>query len=174
MNPDDIPAAGRVRLEPWAEGDLWLLQRANSAEMTAHLGGPETEEQLLDRHRRYLALSAGAMYRAVLAATDETVGSIGIWERSWHDATVWETGWAVLPEFQGRGLAADAARAVTLAARARRTHPHLHAFPSADHPASNSVCRKAGFTLLGTAAFEYPKGHWITSNDWRVELTTPE
>jgi RimJ/RimL family protein N-acetyltransferase len=76
----------------------------------------------------------------------------------------------VLPEFQGRGIAAEAARAVIEAARTAGQHPYLHAFPSVDHPASNSVCRKAGFELLGAVRFEYPKGCWFTSNDWRVDL----
>jgi hypothetical protein len=39
-----------------------------------------------------------------------------------------------------------------------------------DHAASNAVCRKAGFTLLGACDFEYPKGTFIQSNDWVVEL----
>lgn len=76
----------------------------------------------------------------------------------------------VLPEFQGRGFAAAAARAVVEEARAAGEHRYLHAFPSVDHLASNAVCRSAGFELLGTAEFEYPKGHWITSNDWRADL----
>lgn len=84
--------------------------------------------------------------------------------------SVWETGWGVLPEFQGRGLAARAARAVVAEARAAGRNRYLHAFPSVGHRASNSVCRKAGFTLVGEVEFEYPKGHWITSNDWRVDL----
>ncbi|MFB7651706.1 MULTISPECIES: GNAT family N-acetyltransferase [unclassified Streptomyces] len=160
----------RVRLIPWAEGDLWLLRRTNSAEMTAHLGGPETEEQLAARHRRYTELRTGRMYRVTSADGTETFGSIGFWRRTWQDAEVWETGWAVLPEFQGRGLAVRAARAVREAARADGMLQYLHAFPSVDHAASNAVCRGAGFTLLGQADFEYPKGHWIRSNDWRVDL----
>ncbi|MCN9242190.1 GNAT family N-acetyltransferase [Streptomyces sp. RY43-2] len=166
----EITSAPQVRLEPWAEGDFWLLRRTNSPEMTEHVGGPETEEQLVSRHQRYLTPEAGQMYRVTLADTGETVGSIGFWERVWQGATVWETGWGVLPEFQGRGLAAQAARAVTEAARAARTHRWLHAFPSTDHPASNAVCRKAGFRLLGPVRFEYPKGHWMESNDWRTDL----
>ncbi|MEV6741628.1 GNAT family protein [Streptomyces sp. NPDC051104] len=166
----DTTDAREVRLEPWAEDDFWLLCRTNSPEMTEHLGGPETEERLAARHRRYLALEAGRMYRITLADSGETVGSIGFWERSWRDATVWETGWGVLPEFQGRGLAARAARAVVEAARATGTHRYLHAFPSVDHPASNAVCRKAGFELLGQVDFEYPKGHWTRSHDWRIDL----
>ncbi|WP_437030246.1 GNAT family N-acetyltransferase [Streptomyces sp. enrichment culture] len=159
-----------VLLVPWAQDDLWLLRRINSPEMTEQLGGPEDEEQLLARHERYLTLEPGRMYRVTLEGDGQTVGSIGFWERQWRDGTVWETGWAVLPEFQGRGLASAAARAVVGAARAAGRHRWLHAFPKATHAASNAVCRKAGFTLLGEVTFEYPKGRPITSNDWRVDL----
>ncbi|MCI3270013.1 GNAT family N-acetyltransferase [Streptomyces cylindrosporus] len=160
----------RVRLVAWSEGDFWLLRRNNSPEMTEHLGGPESEEKLAARHRRYQEVEPGRMYRIELAESGESVGSIGFWEKEWRDATVWETGWGVLPEFQGRGLAAAAAREVVRAAREAGLHQYLHAFPGVDHPASNAVCRKAGFTLLGPVEFEYPKGHWMTSNDWRVDL----
>ncbi|MFF3844176.1 GNAT family N-acetyltransferase [Streptomyces sp. NPDC002328] len=163
-----------VRLTPWAEGDFWLLRRANSPEMTAHLGGPEPEDKLAERHRRYVELTTGRMFRVVSARSGETVGSIGYWEREWRGGTVWETGWAILPEFQGRGLAASAAQALVETVRSLRRagggHAALHAFPGVGHAASNGVCRKAGFTLLGQADFEYPKGHWITSNDWYVDL----
>ncbi|MEW2297265.1 GNAT family N-acetyltransferase [Streptomyces sp. NPDC006743] len=162
-----------VRLEPWGEDDLWLLRLHNSPEMTAHLGGPESEEKLAERHRRYLELPAGRMYRVVSAADGATAGSIGFWERSWRGETVWETGWAISPAFQGRGLAARAASALVAQVRAVGTHPRLHAYPRVDHPASNGVCRRAGFTLLGEVEFEYPKGHWITSNDWCLDLTAP-
>ncbi|KOX29888.1 GCN5 family acetyltransferase [Streptomyces sp. NRRL F-4707] len=160
----------RVRLVPWAEEDLWLLRRLNSPEATAYLGGPESEDRLLARHRRYVEPAAGRMYRVTLAEGGETVGSVGYWQRTWQGAETWETGWGVLPEFQGRGLAVRAALAVREAARAAGPHRYLHAFPGVGHAASNAVCRKAGFTLLGQADFEYPKGHWIRSNDWRVDL----
>ncbi|MDG9717165.1 GNAT family protein [Streptomyces sp. DH24] len=161
----------QVRLVPYGDGDLWLLRRYNSPEMTEHLGGPETEEKLLARHQRYLDLAVGGMFRVVLAGSGETVGSIGFWEHEWRGGTVWETGWAVLPEFQRRGLAVRAARAVAEAARDAGRHRYLHAFPKVDHAASNGVCRRAGFTLLGPVEFEYPKGNPITSNDWRLDLT---
>ncbi|MFF8968343.1 GNAT family N-acetyltransferase [Streptomyces sp. NPDC014995] len=166
----DLTGVEQVRLVPWAQGDFWLLRRANSPEMTAHVGGPETEEKLRDRHRRYGELEPGRMYRVTLADGGETVGSIGYWERAWRGGTVWETGWGILPEFQGRGLAARAARALVEIVRRTGGHPTLHAFPAVDHAASNGVCRRAGFTLLGQADFEYPKGNWIRSNDWCVDL----
>ncbi|MBO4260184.1 GNAT family N-acetyltransferase [Streptomyces griseorubiginosus] len=160
----------QVRLEPWGEGDLWLLRRLNSPEMTEHLGGPESEEKVAARHRRYLAVGDGQMYRVVSTEDGETVGSVGFWEREWREGVVWETGWGVLPEFQGRGLAVAAARAVIAAAREAGEHRYLHAFPKVDNAPSNSVCRRAGFTLLGPVDLEYPKGHPIKSNDWRADL----
>ncbi|MCD9591850.1 GNAT family N-acetyltransferase [Streptomyces sp. 8ZJF_21] len=168
----------RVRLEPWEDSAfcLELLRRVNSAEMTAHLGGPESEEQILVRHRRYAELTGpgtGRMYRVVLVPEEETVGSIGYWEREWRGASVYETGWAVLPPFQGRGIAAAAAGEVARAAAAQRTHRYLHAYPSVGHPASNGVCRKAGFTLVGECEVEYPLGTMMRCNDWRLELWPP-
>ncbi|MFJ7158350.1 GNAT family N-acetyltransferase [Streptomyces sp. NPDC101118] len=164
-----------LRLEPWAEGDFRLLERKNEPAMTEHLGGPETAAKLADRHRRYLAMSAaapeaGRMFTVRDAESGGTVGSIGFWPRAWQGEEVYETGWGILPEHQGRGVAAAAARALIAHVRAHGDRRHLHAFPGADHPASNGVCRRAGFTLMGTTDFEYPPGHWHASNDWRYDL----
>ena len=46
----------------------------------------------------------------------------------------------------------------------------LHAFPSVANAASNAVCRKVGFVELGECDFEYPAGHPIRCNDWRLDL----
>jgi RimJ/RimL family protein N-acetyltransferase len=156
----------RVSLEPWSEGDLDLLRKTNTPAMTEHLGGPETEEQLLARHRRYLDPNAnGDMFRVVLPE-GEVVGSTG----EWQGAPAYETGYGVLPEFQGRGLAVAATVAVVGKAKTDGRHRFLHAFPSIDHVASNAVCRKAGFELVEECEFEYPKGHFIRSNVWRMDL----
>ena len=159
-----------VRLRPWSRGDLDLLSSFNSASMTAHLGGPEPAEKLLERHARYLALRppAGQMY--VVLVDGERAGSIGVWERVWQSEPVYETGWAVLPSFQGRGVAAAAARAVLAEARAYAPHREVHAFPSVDHAASNAVCRNAGFELLGEHDVEYPPGTTMRCHDWRADL----
>ena len=34
----------------------------------------------------------------------------------------------------------------------------------------DAICRKLGFTLLGPVDFEYPPGHPMRCNDWRLEL----
>ncbi|SOB84786.1 GNAT family N-acetyltransferase [Streptomyces sp. 1331.2] len=195
--------SAQVRIEPWTDGDLALLRRVNTSEMKKHVGGPETEEQLLVRHRRYLDFvpsGLGCMYRIVLlpeggpasggtatgrAATGgtatgepvggepvggEAVGTVGYGTRTWEGESVHEMGWNVLPGFQGRGIAVAATRAAVAAARREAAHRYLHAFPSVDNPASNAVCAKAGFTLLGETDFEFPPGRFMRSHNWRVDL----
>ncbi|MDJ0385549.1 GNAT family N-acetyltransferase [Streptomyces sp. G-G2] len=164
-----------LRLIPWSEDDAWLLTRANEPEMTKYLGGPESEERLADRQRRYIALSAqdpaaGRMFRVALATSGETVGSVGFWPREWRDQEVYESGWAVLPEHQGRGLAVAAIAELLAYVREHGTRRIVHAFPATDHSGSHSVCRRAGFESLGEVNFEYPPGVFHPSHDWRYTL----
>lgn len=170
-----------VRIEPWSEDDFDLLRAANAPELMDHLGGPETEEQLIKRHQRYVDLSAdrtgkGRMYRIVLSASGasgEAAGSVGFWEQTWDGLEVYETGWSVLPAFQGRGIATAGTVAVVEEARAKQKHRYLHAFPSVANGPSNAVCRKAGFSLVGECDVEYPPGNVLRSNDWRLDLQEP-
>ena len=168
-------AAGRpaIRLRPYRAGDLWLQRRfLGDPTMTEHLGGPETDEQIVRRHERYLAMTepaVGAMFIAELGPAWQPVGSIGYWEHAEGDGTVvWETGWFVLPEFQGRGIATAATRLGIEAAWAAVARP-MHAYPSVENGPSNAICRKVGMRLLGPSSFEYPKGHWMTCNDWVID-----
>ena len=165
-----------LRLEPWGEHALALERAANVAEMKAHLGGVETEAALLDRHERIRAIIAegrGSMFLLRLAGEPEPVGSIGYWEREWHGEQVYETGWKVLTAFQRRGLAVAATTAALSHAAAQGRHRWVHAFPKVTNAASNAVCRRAGFELLGECDFEFPPGSWIVSNDWRFDLRAP-
>jgi RimJ/RimL family protein N-acetyltransferase len=166
-----------IRIEPWSEGDLDLLRRINMPEMKQHLGGPETDEQVIARHERYVTFGGtgkGCMFRVVLLPEHEPVGSIGYWEREWRGETVYEMGWSTLPAYQGRGLATAAVAAAVAEARAQARRRYVHAFPSVDNPASNAVCRRAGFELLGETDFEFPRGRPMRSNDWRLDLTAAQ
>ena len=89
-----------VRLEPWGEGDLPLLEQLLA--MTEHLGGPESHEKIVERQARYVKAESG-LFKIVDEATGEGVGWVGYWPRIWRDQEVDEIGWAVLPAFQGRG-----------------------------------------------------------------------
>ncbi|MFJ8569454.1 GNAT family N-acetyltransferase [Streptomyces sp. NPDC093514] len=172
-----------VRLEPWSAGDFWLLERANEPAMTEFLDGPEPAAKLLDRQRRYEALSArepsaGRMFRVVWTRPGgdraESVGSVGFWEREWRGEQVYEAGWGILPEFQGHGLAVAALTELLAHVRVHGSRDSVHAFPGTDHPASNAVCRRAGFEYLGDVDFEYPPGVPHPSCDWRYRVGRPQ
>ena len=161
-----------IELHPWSDGDLPLLEKLlGDPAMMEHLGGPETKEQIRQRHQRYLQLhETDRMFKIVIASTSESVGSIGYWEKKWRDQLVYETGWSILPSFQGRGIATNAGELVIAHARMENRYRFLHAFPSIENPASNAICRKLGFTFLEACDFEYPPGHTLRCNDWRYDL----
>jgi RimJ/RimL family protein N-acetyltransferase len=166
-----------VSLRPWYGGDLPLLGRLmGDPMMTTYIGGPESAKELRERHTRYSEIVPykGAMF-VILAGDGEdqkAAGSIGYWVIEWQGQYVWETGWSVLPEFQGMGVASQAAALVIKEARANGRHRTLHAFPSVENAASNGVCRKVGFTLQGEVDFEYYRvsGRSMRCNDWCLPL----
>ncbi|MHB9004140.1 MAG: GNAT family N-acetyltransferase [Coriobacteriia bacterium] len=162
-----------VRLRSYGADDLWLLTRllGDPAE-TAHLGGPASAEQLAARHQRYLDQpeSDGGLFAVVTGPDDAAVGWVGFWETTWRGENAWECGWHVLPEYQGRGVAAAAAALMFERARERNRYRYVYAFPSEGNTASNALCRRLGFELLGQADVEYPKGHTMHSNEWRLNL----
>ena len=172
MEAENLPERGEVSLRPWSGEDLPLLVRLlGDPKMTEHLGGPESPEKLRERHERYTALHGsgrGEMFVIEVGRGSEPAGSVGYWEKEWLGETVWETGWSIVPELQGRGIATRAAVLAVAAARGEGTHRSIHAFPSVDNGPSNAVCRKAGFTLRGAYDFEYPPGNILRCNDWFV------
>src|SRR5262245_35140410 len=164
--------SGTVTIEPWGRGDLPLLERLmGDPRMTEHLGGPEAPEKLRVRQGRYESVKAGdRMFKIVDTASGVGVGSVGYWTKEWRDEQVYEIGWMVVPEFQGRGIpVAATTQAIERAVRDDK-HRFMHAFPSVGNAASNAICRKLGFELLEACQFEFPKGHFMTCNDWRLDL----
>lgn len=163
-----------LELRPWHVDDLPLLVRANTPEMTSHLNGPETDEQVADRHARYLryAETGEARMFAILLGS-EPVGSIGHWKLRWNDQDAWETGWFVLPEAQGHRVAARALLHLIDDLRRRpEGRRSLVAFPSVENPASNAVCRRAGFVLRGSSTESF-RGAQLTVNEWEFDLDAP-
>jgi RimJ/RimL family protein N-acetyltransferase len=161
-----------VTLEPWGSGDLPLLERLMAdPRMTEHLGGPEHPEQLRERQTRYETLEGGdRMLKIIDLASGAGVGSVGFWTKKWRDAQVYEIGWMVVPEFQGRGIAVAATAQAIELANCDDKHRFMHAFPNVDNAPSNAICHKLGFELLGACEVEFPKGHFMTCNDWRLDL----
>ena len=161
-----------VTLEPWGSGDLPLLERLlGDPRMTEHLGGPESPAKLRERQAKYEHLERGdRMLKIVDVASGAGVGSVGYWMKEWRGGQVYEVGWMVVPEFQGRGIAAEATAQLIELARRDGKFRFVHAFPNVENAPSNAICRRLGFELLGACEFEFPKGHPMTCNDWRLDL----
>ncbi|MGO9821541.1 MAG: GNAT family N-acetyltransferase [Solirubrobacteraceae bacterium] len=165
-----MPTGFDVRIQPWGTDGLPLLELLlGDPSMMRHLGGPESLEKIADRQRRYEQPDSH-QFTAILERTGEAVGWVGYWERTWHDHRVFEIGWSVLPAFHGRGIAGRAAGAALQHAAAEPDRSYVHAFPGVHNHASNAVCRKVGFVLLGAIDFEYPPGTMMRCNDWQFDL----
>ncbi len=162
-----------IDLRPWRPDDIGLMERLlGDPAMTEHLGGPESPERLRARLTRYVEMGpkSGRMFVITVGPDRADAGSVGFWPHAIGGEPALETGWSVLPEFQGRGIATRAtARCLEIAAEAG-AYRTVHAYPSVDNVASNALCRRLGFELLGAMDFEYPKGHWMTCNDWSLDL----
>jgi RimJ/RimL family protein N-acetyltransferase len=140
--------------------------------MTAHLGGPETAEELAGRHERYLrSWDAGDAFMYRIEAGGIPVGGIGYWEVEHDGLPAWETGWNVLPEWQGRGFAREALSIIVREVAARGDRDLLVAYPGVDNPASNALCRSAGFEHRGTATAPW-RGAELTFHIWVLDLSS--
>jgi RimJ/RimL family protein N-acetyltransferase len=152
--------------------------------MMTYLGGPESEEKLLERHAKYLAIdgtstgraidgtSTGRVFVITVGPERTAAGWVGAWQTTWQDEPAWETGWFVLPAFQGRRLASRGAALALEAAAAEGRYRFVYAFPALENGPSNGVCAKLGFEMVGTESLEYPPGSdiWMECTIWRHEL----
>ena len=165
-----------INIRLWSDSDYPLLERLmGDPAMTEYLEGPESAEQLRKRHKHYCQLGDSgkrSMFVIVVGQNRVAAGSVGYWETEWQEQRVWETGWSVLPEFQGQGIATKATIAVIEQVRSEGKHRFLHAFPSVDNRASNTICRKVGFNLQKQVELEAWRepGKFLLFNDWCLDL----
>ena len=148
------------------------LRMETDARMMAELGGPRPRDAIQRAHASSLVQAASGECWPLKIVPDgsvEAVGTVMVWKRSDDPAEMYEIGWMVLPEYQGRGLAAEAVREVCDRARRERRFGALHAYPGVTNPPSNRICEKAGFTLLGEVEVDFG-GHRLHCNHWRIAL----
>ncbi|WP_243232024.1 GNAT family N-acetyltransferase [Microbacterium sp. CIAB417] len=160
-----------VELRAWSAEDLPVLERANTPEMTRLLGGPETPEQVMARHEKYLRLwrsGEAEMYRIDL--DDEPVGAIGFWQAEHEGTHAYEAGWGVEPAWQGRGIAREALRLLIARVRERGDRQLLVAYPGAENAASNALCRTTGF-IQGRTFTEPWRGGELTVTAWALDMS---
>ena len=103
----------------------------------------------------------------------EGVGIVGYWHHEWQGEPALEAAGRSRPSTAGRASPRPRRRALLDAARAAGETLPVHAYPRVDNPASNAVCRKAGFRLLGAGDFEVAPGRVLHTNDWVAELAPP-
>lgn len=162
-----------VELRPWTEADIDVLRQANSPSMTTHLGGPEPDEKIEERNRRYARdweTGASWMFRIDVPGLGDAVGSVGYWPSEWDGEEVYEMGWAVAEPWQGRGIATDAVRRCLEYASRHGELDRMTAFPLIENTASNAICRKTGFELLGQGDFPGRRGDTVRVNVWARSL----
>lgn len=143
-------------IRPWAETDFPLLVQANSAEMTEYLGGSESDEKVRERHEKYLRfvrMQTAGIFAIELDGVP--VGGVNWWPSEWKGEDTLETGWFVVPEAQGRGVAVAGVSAALDDARLRSDRRHVLAFPSTANLASNRLCARLDFERLGEEQLPY-------------------
>ena len=157
-----------ARIEPWSSDDHdLLLALLGDPAMMVHLGGPETAAAIAERQTGYEA-SGSRQYRVVDVASGTPAGWVGYWHSTREDEPIFEIGWAILPGLQGRGLARSGTKQLIAQVHAEPQPLPLFAFPAVTNAASNALCRSLGFALLGPEDFEYPPGHTLHCNVWRL------
>jgi RimJ/RimL family protein N-acetyltransferase len=138
--------------------------------MMAELGGPLPRAGLREKLRGIVSdVEAGRIWYFVILMDGAPAGTVCVWDHHWNGEPINEIGWMVGPDFQGRGLASEAVRAVLERARAEGRWDVIHAFPGVTNGPSNAICRKAGFVKLGEVDFEY-SARPLRCNHWRADV----
>jgi RimJ/RimL family protein N-acetyltransferase len=157
-----------MELRPLTREDRRLYERIyTDPRMWAELGGVLDQDMAVKLERDVASVEAGRDWVLVIVTADGTAaGAVSLWDHEWEGETIYEIGWMVLPEHQGRGLAstgvAEALRRADEAARWRV----LHAFPATTNAPSNALCHKHGFALRGPIDYTHRErtlrvNHWV-------------
>ncbi|MGH8835254.1 MAG: GNAT family N-acetyltransferase [Actinomycetes bacterium] len=163
-----------MRLRLYADEDRWLTEAMECDPVVmAHLGGPLSPADIPPIHARRIVHSDDDVGYFVIIPDEATgpIGTVGIWRLELDGETVHEVGWMLLPAFQGRGIASQALAMVLDLAKADTRVDAVHALPNIENPASNAICRKLGFELLGERDGGYG-GHRFRTNHWRLDMRT--
>lgn len=165
----------QVELAPITAADVWLtVALETDPRVMAELGGPWSVEAAAATHERRLRsverdgtwwLKIVPVSEAAPATETTPVGALVLWDSEWAGEALSEIGWMVLPEHQGKGYASASLRLILERARADGRWGDIHAFPGVTNEASNALCRKSGFELVGDGEADYA-GRRFRVNHW--------
>lgn len=141
--------------------------------MMTHLGGPlardfvEARIPRWQRHWEEYGYGSGIVRRK---SDGVTVGMYALFHSEYAERLCLEVGWMVALAEQGKGVASEAMKGVIEYARAKLPAERtVVAFPSTTNGASNRVCEKLGFELVGEKAYPFD-GIVLKTNAWKLEL----
>ena len=144
----DLP---RLRAERLSETHRQALRRIDSnPEVMAMLGGTRTAAETdayLARNVAHWEEHGFGIWILQDPASGEVVGRAGLRHLTVRGVDEVELAYALLPEFWGRGLATDAARACVTIGRDWLSLPSVVALTLPGNLASQQVLRKAALTL---------------------------
>jgi RimJ/RimL family protein N-acetyltransferase len=144
--------------------------------MMVELGGPLPRDGIEAKVERDVrdAVAGTAWIKMIVpdaAAPEVVAGTVALWSHEDDGGPLSEIGWMVLPEFQGRGLAKAAVRALLERARTDDRWGTVHAFPGITNAASNGICRSLGFTFLEERDVTFAD-RVIRTNHWAIDPRT--
>lgn len=157
--------------------DAYVRMRCDPV-MMAELGGPQPREGIEAKVRLDVENAAADINWIKMIVLDDdsltgttVAGSVVLWshEEDGEDEPISETGWMVLPEFQGRGLAKRAERELLRLARDDGRWGLVHAFPGVTNGPSNGICRSLGFRLVETLDVALFVDQTLNANHWIID-----
>ena len=141
------------------ENDLdWLAALYADAEVTRHLGGLKTRDQVADMLRKrvieyYDANPGLGVWMTIERATGEPVGFHLL--NNIQGETIIQVGYGLLKPAWGRGFATEMAEAVLRYGFANLGLPHIAGIASLPNVASQNVLAKIGLERRGERAFTH-------------------
>jgi RimJ/RimL family protein N-acetyltransferase len=166
--PDPPLSDGRVTLRAWTAGDVPdIVAMCEDPDVIRFTSVPvpydaDDAQLWLDLHPGRLAAGDGAAFAITEAGDDRAVGSIGV--RVLHEQGAAETGYHIIAERRGRGLATAALRLIARWTFAELPVGRLQLTTHLDNPGSQRVAEKAGFTREGVLR------SWVDQRGERVDL----
>lgn len=150
--PETTLRTERLVLRPFTTADIPDTQASCADELTQHWL-PLPRPYTLDSAAQYCTVQApqlrqsgdGIAFAVADPASDRLLGSISVKKTNWRTLTS-EVGYWVSPWARGKGLAAEATRAVGEWLFARQGFERLELLTAAGNAASQRVADKAGFT----------------------------
>jgi ribosomal-protein-serine acetyltransferase len=152
-SPPDVLSHGQVTLRRWRPGDAAALLAAvieSQEQLRPWMHWADGYDQ--DRAAEYLRgceteWASGETFAYAVIVADQIVGSAGLHNRVGDEAL--EIGYWVHSGWTGRGIATDAAAALTAAAIALPGVERVEIHHDAANPASGRIPEKLGYARLG-------------------------